>query len=65
VVKYYRGIPCFGYAKWATNQGAECFRYAGLVIIGSGFFDPGRRDVCGPGASNQVTRFGGFFDSVY
>ena len=38
------------------------FRYAGLVIIGSGFFDLVDGRVAR--ASNQVTRFGGFFDSV-
>src|SRR2546423_3883741 len=50
----------FGYAN-GGNQ-ARMFLYAGPVIIGSGFFDL----VDGPvaRASNQVTRFGGFFDSV-
>ena len=38
------------------------FRYAGLVIIGSGFFDLVDGRVAR--ATNQVTRFGGFFDSV-
>jgi CDP-diacylglycerol--glycerol-3-phosphate 3-phosphatidyltransferase len=38
------------------------FFYAGLVIIGSGFFDLVDGRVAR--ASNQVTRFGGFFDSV-
>ena len=38
------------------------FRYAGLVIIGSGFFDLVDGRVAR--ASDQVTRFGGFFDSV-
>ena len=50
----------FGYAN-GTNQ-ASMFRYAGLVIIGSGFFDLVDGRVAR--ASNQVTRFGGFFDSV-
>ena len=50
----------FGYAN-GTNQ-ARMFRYAGLVIIGSGFFDLVDGRVAR--ASNQVTRFGGFFDSV-
>jgi CDP-diacylglycerol--glycerol-3-phosphate 3-phosphatidyltransferase len=50
----------FGYANGA-NQ-ARMFRYAGLVIIGSGFFDLVDGRVAR--ASNQVTRFGGFFDSV-
>jgi len=38
------------------------FFYAGLVIIGSGFFD--LVDGAVARASNRVTRFGGFFDSV-
>ncbi len=50
----------FGYAN-SDNQ-ARMFRYAGLVIIGSGFFDLVDGRVAR--ASNQVTRFGGFFDSV-
>jgi len=50
----------FGYANNA-NQ-ARMFRYAGLVIIGSGFFDLVDGRVAR--ASIQVTRFGGFFDSV-
>ena len=50
----------FGYAN-AENQ-ARMFRYAGLVIIGSGFFD--LVDGAVARASNRVTRFGGFFDSV-
>jgi CDP-diacylglycerol--glycerol-3-phosphate 3-phosphatidyltransferase len=50
----------FGYAN-GDNQ-ARMFRYAGLVIIGSGFFDLVDGRVAR--ASGQVTRFGGFFDSV-
>lgn len=50
----------FGYAT-AENQ-RSMFFYAGLVIIGSGFFDLVDGRVAR--ASNQVTRFGGFFDSV-
>jgi len=50
----------FGYAT-AENQ-RRMFFYAGLVIIGSGFFDLVDGRVAR--ASNQVTRFGGFFDSV-
>jgi CDP-diacylglycerol--glycerol-3-phosphate 3-phosphatidyltransferase len=38
------------------------FFYAGLVIIGSGFFDLVDGRVAR--LSNQVTRFGGFFDSI-
>jgi CDP-diacylglycerol---glycerol-3-phosphate 3-phosphatidyltransferase len=50
----------FGYANGDSQ--ARMFRYAGLVIIGSGFFDLVDGRVAR--ASNQVTRFGGFFDSV-
>src|SRR5262249_56921721 len=50
----------FGYAN-AANQ-ARLFRYAGLVIIGSGFFDLVDGEVAR--ATNRVTRFGAFFDSV-
>src|SRR5438128_11101848 len=38
------------------------FFYAGLVIIGSGFFDLVDGEVAR--AQNRVTRFGAFFDSV-
>lgn len=50
----------FGYAN-AESQ-SRLFRYAGLVIIGSGFFDLVDGQVAR--ATNRVTRFGGFFDSV-
>ena len=50
----------FGYATGA-NQG-RMFFYAGLVIIGSGFFDLVDGRVAR--ASNRVSLFGGFFDSV-
>jgi CDP-diacylglycerol---glycerol-3-phosphate 3-phosphatidyltransferase len=50
----------FGYAN-GDNQ-RSMFFYAGLVIIGSGFFDLVDGRVAR--ASNQVTHFGGFFDSV-
>ena len=50
----------FGYAN-GDNQ-AKLFRYAGLVIIASGFFDLVDGRVAR--ASNQVSRFGAFFDSV-
>ncbi len=50
----------FGYA-YGDNQ-RRMFFYAGLVVIGSGFFDLVDGRVAR--ASNQVTRFGGFFDSV-
>ena len=45
-----------------TQSLKDMFFYAGLVIIGSGFFDLVDGRVAR--ASNQVTRFGGFFDSV-
>lgn len=50
----------FGIAN-GDNQ-RKMFFYAGLVIIGSGFFDLVDGRVAR--ASNRVTRFGGFFDSV-
>jgi CDP-diacylglycerol--glycerol-3-phosphate 3-phosphatidyltransferase len=50
----------FGYAN-AENQ-ARLFRYAGLVIIASGFFDLVDGQVAR--ATNRVTCFGAFFDSV-
>jgi len=50
----------FGYANGENQR--RMFLYAGLVIIGSGFFDLVDGRVAR--ASNQVTRFGGFFDSV-
>jgi phosphatidylglycerophosphate synthase len=50
----------FGYASGENQR--RMFLYAGLVIIGSGFFDLVDGRVAR--ASNQVTRFGGFFDSV-
>ena len=50
----------FGYARGESQ--ARLFRYAGLVIIGSGFFDLVDGRVAR--ATNRVTRFGGFFDSV-
>jgi CDP-diacylglycerol---glycerol-3-phosphate 3-phosphatidyltransferase len=50
----------FGYATVETQ--ARMFFYAGLVIIGSGFFDLVDGRVAR--ARNKVTHFGGFFDSV-
>jgi CDP-diacylglycerol---glycerol-3-phosphate 3-phosphatidyltransferase len=50
----------FGYGN-AENQ-ARLFRYAGLVVFAAGFFDLVDGRVAR--ASNKVTRFGGFFDSV-
>jgi CDP-diacylglycerol--glycerol-3-phosphate 3-phosphatidyltransferase len=48
------------WAAWLFSQGK--FRWAGLVVIGAGLFDMVDGRVAR--ASNQVTRFGGFFDSV-
>ena len=50
----------FGHAN-ASNSG-RMFFYAGLVIIFSGFFDLVDGQVAR--ATNRVTRFGAFFDSV-
>ena len=50
----------FGYAN-PENQ-RRMFVYAGLVIIGAGIFDMVDGRVAR--ATNQVTIFGGFFDSV-
>src|SRR3954467_2249908 len=50
----------FGYAT-AENQ-QRMFFYAGLIIIGSGFFDLVDGEVAR--ATNRVTKFGAFFDSV-
>src|SRR5215471_11947424 len=50
----------FGYAN-AENQ-RRMFLYAGLVIIAAGIFDMVDGRVAR--ATNQVTTFGGFFDSV-
>ena len=50
----------FGFAN-AENQ-RRMFLYAGLVIIGAGIFDMVDGRVAR--ATNQVTQFGGFFDSV-
>ena len=50
----------FGYGN-AENQ-ARLFRYAGLVVFAAGFFDMVDGRVAR--ATNQVTRFGAFFDSV-
>ena len=51
----------FGFAS-ADNDQAAMFRYAGFVIIGAGIFDMVDGRVAR--ATNQVTQFGGFFDSV-
>jgi CDP-diacylglycerol---glycerol-3-phosphate 3-phosphatidyltransferase len=51
----------FGFAS-ADNDQAAMFRWAGLVIIGAGIFDMVDGRVAR--ATNQVTQFGGFFDSV-
>ena len=50
----------FGYAN--GDDQVRMFRYAGLIIIASGFFDLVDGRVAR--ASNRVSRFGAFFDSV-
>ena len=50
----------FGYARPGNQQ--RMFLYAGLVIIAAGIFDMVDGRVAR--ATNQVTRFGGFFDSI-
>jgi len=51
----------FGFASADNNQ-PRLFFYAGLVIIGAGIFDMVDGRVAR--ATNQVTDFGAFFDSV-
>src|SRR3954447_4044589 len=51
----------FGFASADNNQ-ALMFRWAGVVIIGAGIFDMVDGRVAR--ATNQVTDFGAFFDSV-
>src|SRR5262249_14260800 len=53
-------VVLFGYGN-ADNQ-ARLFRFAGLVVFAAGFFDLVDGRVAR--ASNKVTRFGAFFDSV-
>jgi CDP-diacylglycerol--glycerol-3-phosphate 3-phosphatidyltransferase len=48
------------WAAWLFAAGS--FRWAGVVVIAAGLFDMVDGRVAR--ASNQVTRFGGFFDSV-
>jgi CDP-diacylglycerol--glycerol-3-phosphate 3-phosphatidyltransferase len=48
------------WATWLFAQGS--FRWAGVVVIGAGVFDMVDGRVAR--ATSQVTRFGGFFDSV-
>jgi len=48
------------WAAWLFSQGQ--FRWAGVVVIGAGLFDMVDGRVAR--ATDQVTRFGGFFDSV-
>jgi CDP-diacylglycerol--glycerol-3-phosphate 3-phosphatidyltransferase len=50
----------FGFASGESQQ--RMFLYAGLVIIAAGIFDMVDGRVAR--ATNQVTQFGGFFDSV-
>src|SRR6202163_4949313 len=48
------------WAAWLFSQGS--FTWAGVVVIGAGLFDMVDGRVAR--ATDQVTRFGGFFDSV-
>jgi CDP-diacylglycerol--glycerol-3-phosphate 3-phosphatidyltransferase len=48
------------WAAWLLSKGS--FRWAALVVIGAGLFDMVDGRVAR--ATRQVTRFGGFFDSV-
>jgi CDP-diacylglycerol--glycerol-3-phosphate 3-phosphatidyltransferase len=48
------------WATWLFAQGS--FRWAGVVVIGAGLFDMVDGRVAR--ATSQVTKFGGFFDSV-
>src|ERR1700760_3354323 len=54
------GLVINAWAAWLFSQGN--FFWAGIVVIGAGLFDMVDGRVAR--ASNQVTRFGGFFDSV-
>jgi phosphatidylglycerophosphate synthase len=54
------GLLINAVAAWLFAQGS--FFWAGIVVIGAGLFDMVDGRVAR--ASNQVTRFGGFFDSV-
>lgn len=54
------GLVINVYAAYLFSTGS--FRAAGLVVIGAGLFDMVDGRVAR--ASNRVTRFGGFFDSV-
>ena len=48
------------WAAWLLSQGS--FRWAGVVVLGAALFDMVDGRVARE--TNQVTRFGGFFDSV-
>ena len=54
------GLVINSWAAWLFAKGE--FFYAGLVVIGAGLFDMVDGRVAR--ASDRVTRFGGFFDSV-
>ena len=55
-------VAAFLFGEANADSQARLFRYAGLVIIGSGFFDLVDGEVAR--ATNRVTKFGAFFDSV-
>src|SRR5215469_5185897 len=54
------GLVINGWAAWLLARGN--FFWAGIVVIGAGLFDMVDGRVAR--ATDQVTRFGGFFDSV-
>ena len=56
----FMGLVINIWAAWLLSRGS--FRWAGLVVIGAGLFDMVDGRVAR--ATSQVTRFGGFFDSV-
>ena len=56
----FMGLVINIWAAWLLALGS--FRWAGLVVIGAGLFDMVDGRVAR--ATSQVTRFGGFFDSV-
>jgi len=56
----FMGLVINIWAAWLLSQGS--FRWAAVVVIGAGLFDMVDGRVAR--ATSQVTRFGGFFDSV-
>jgi CDP-diacylglycerol--glycerol-3-phosphate 3-phosphatidyltransferase len=56
----FAGLVINIWAAWLFSQGS--FKWAAVVVVGAGFFDMVDGRVAR--ATRQVTRFGGFFDSV-